>query len=472
MGRDLIDHVRSRLESWCARGIGPSVVVAVSGGSDSVALLRLMSTVATRLGLRLTVAHLDHGVRGAIAEADARFVAALAESLGLPCDLGSWRPIRPGHFEADARQARYQWLAEIARGRGANAVALGHTRDDQAETILHRIVRGTGPRGLAGMPARRRLDADIELIRPLLEVRREALRAYLEGVGQDWREDATNVDLGRTRARIRHDLIPKLEHDYNPRVVAALARLGALAGAQDRRLRRRLERVWPDVVIAVDPSEVILRRVALRALSAGLRAELFREVWRRAGWPERGMTAARWQRLGSLDLERLDRASIGGGIDVEVAPEFVRLAPARRVDAIPNAPVLLEIPGVVELADGRLLASFHDEIAGGETMDADRIACWIGADGRPCLRVDFPRAGDRFKPLGMGGRSTPLNDFFRGRGVAKADRARVPLVRDRAGIIWVVGHRIADHVQITKATTRRLRLKWHPTRSGPGPESP
>ena len=148
-----IDRVERRLARWCEQGLGKAWVVAVSGGGDSVGLLRVLHQLAGPLGLRLSVAHLDHGVRGEAARADAAFVAALAGSLGLPFVLGTWQPTRSGHFESDARRARYDWLTEVAHARGASVIAVGHTRDDQAETILHRIIRGTGPRGLAGMPA-------------------------------------------------------------------------------------------------------------------------------------------------------------------------------------------------------------------------------------------------------------------------------------------------------------------------------
>ena len=145
-----LEPVRRRVRRWCARGAGTAWVVAVSGGSDSVGLLRVLHALAPELGLTLSVAHLDHGARGEASRADAAFVEDLAGSLGLPFDLGRWQPTRAGHFEADARRARYDWLLATARARGATAVAVGHTLDDQAETILHRIVRGTGLRGLVG----------------------------------------------------------------------------------------------------------------------------------------------------------------------------------------------------------------------------------------------------------------------------------------------------------------------------------
>ncbi len=237
--RSWIDRIGRRLARWRSRGLHGTWVVAVSGGGDSVGLLRVLHQLAPTAGLRVSVTHLDHGVRGEAARADATFVAELAASLGLPFDLGHWEPARAGHFEADAHRARYDWFARVARSREAGVVAVGHTRDDQAETILHRILRGTGPLGLAGIPARRLLvtDSEVHLVRPLLEVSRGEIRDYLRGLGQPCREDASNADLTRTRARIRHDLLPRLAAEYNPKVAEALVRLGKLAAASGARSR-------------------------------------------------------------------------------------------------------------------------------------------------------------------------------------------------------------------------------------------
>ena len=192
-----IKRIERRITRWLAHDVSRVWVVAVSGGGDSVGLLRVLCQVAQPLGLILSVAHLDHGVRGEAARADAAFVAELAQSLGLPVDVGQWQPVRAGHFESDARRARYDWLVQVARARGAGAVAVGHTRDDQAETILHRIVRGTGPRGLAGIPERRKLAVEprLFLVRPFLRVSRGEIREFLSSMDQPFREDESNRAL-------------------------------------------------------------------------------------------------------------------------------------------------------------------------------------------------------------------------------------------------------------------------------------
>jgi tRNA(Ile)-lysidine synthase len=315
-----IDGVARRVGRWShPRALGRRWVLAVSGGGDSVALLRLLHEIAGRVELELSVAHLDHGTRGASSRADAAFVAELSRSLGIACDVGRWRAPRPAHFESDARRARYAWLVEIARARGASVVAVAHTSDDQAETILHRIVRGTGIRGLAGMPWRRLLarDPKITLVRPLLDIPRRSLRDYLATRGQAFHEDETNLDTGRTRARIRNELLPQLEARYNPRVAEALVRLGAHAAAYQRLLDAELEILERAAVLTNAPDCVVFSRRELAAISGLLRCELLRRVWRRAGWPEVGMSARRWWRLAKLVRKHsVPKVMIGAGVVV------------------------------------------------------------------------------------------------------------------------------------------------------------
>jgi tRNA(Ile)-lysidine synthase len=437
-------------------------VVAVSGGGDSVGLLRVLHELADRVALRLSVAHLNHGTRGDAASADAEFVAELSASLGLPFDLGQWQPDRGRHFESDARRARYAWLTKIARARGASVVAVGHTRDDQAETILHRILRGTGIRGLAGMPRTRTLapDPKVALVRPLLGVSRQEVRDYLAGLAQPFREDQSNADLTRTRARIRHDLLPKLEVEYNPRIASALVRLGGLAGAFQRSLDSDLEEMKPAVVITSAPHCVVLKHGFLGSLPLHLRAEVLRGVWRDLGWPEAGMTARRWLRLAKLaGKDDVPRVIIGANVVADTENSFLvlRRTPANPPASEPPAPpepIELAVPGsaLIPWARGRVSASLDSQAPRDESIDRDAVA------GPLFIRSPVP--GDRFEPLGMGGKHMPLADFLRGCRIARGRRARQPLLCDQRGIIWVVGQRIADRVKITAQTNRTVELRW------------
>jgi tRNA(Ile)-lysidine synthase len=324
-----IERLECRVRRWSrARKLGRVWVVAVSGGGDSVALLRLLHSFAGRLRLRLSAAHLDHGARGDEARQDSAFVAELCDSLGLHADFGQWRPARAAHFESDARRARYAWLTEIAHTRKASVVAVAHTSDDQAETILHRIVRGTGLRGLAGMAWIRALGSEhnIALARPLLDVPRRALRDYLSELGQPFQEDRSNTDVTRTRARIRHDLLPKLQREYNPKAAEALVRLGAHAAALCRSMDADLEGLERAAVAARERDAVVLKRGILTGVPALLRAELLRRIWRGAGWPEQGMMAQRWWRLAALVVdERISRTAIGSGVAVSSKNDLVEL---------------------------------------------------------------------------------------------------------------------------------------------------
>ncbi|HEV3165853.1 MAG TPA: tRNA lysidine(34) synthetase TilS [Isosphaeraceae bacterium] len=459
-----IGRVHAKLARWRRSGLGLRWVVAVSGGSDSIGLLRVLHAMSPELGLELSVAHLDHGVRGAAAAADASFVAELATSLGLAIDLGHWQPERSGHFEADARRARYSWLTQVAETRGASAVAVGHTCDDQAQTILHRIVRGTGLRGLSGIPARRPLTASVQLVRPLLGITRQEVRSHLAVLGQPFRDDATNADLARTRSRIRHDLLPRLAVEYNPRVIEALVRLGRLAGSSQHVLKGQVEQLLRSAKVSISPQAVVLLCGPLLSVPLILRVEVIRTVWRQAGWPEGRMGASDWLRIAAMVRRDRGRFTIKGGINVWLSGDILRLAPrASEPEAAPPAQVDFPVPGSVVWGEGRITAASDAEESYDETIDLDRLTPFLTTDRKPRLWIKAPADGDRFQPLGMEGKSMALNDFFRSRHVSFDDRRHVPLMCDRGGIIWVVGHRIAHRVRQTDETKRTLGLRWEKT---------
>jgi len=287
---------------WCE----VTVLVAVSGGADSVALLRAMRALKTGGEGRLLAAHLNHGLRGPEADDDEAFVADLCAKLGVPChtgrtDVEKLAAERGDGLEEAAREARYQFLTRTAAESGARYLVTAHTADDRAETILHRIVRGTGIAGLAGIARARFIpEAGLTLIRPLLGVRRAELLAYLDELGQPFRQDPSNRDPRFTRNRIRHELLPVLAQRFNPGVVDAVLRLGTLAGEAQRVVDHLVEELAARSVVARDADFVQIDAGPLAEEPRYLVRELLVAVWRGQGWPVQSMGFGEWDELAGL----------------------------------------------------------------------------------------------------------------------------------------------------------------------------
>lgn len=287
-----------------------TVLVAVSGGPDSVALLRGLASIDGRGAGgqgegQLIAAHFNHGLRGEQAAADEAFVIELCQRLQIGCRVGRAGENGGGAAlsgEAALRTARYQFLSDAARHVGARYVATGHTADDQAETVLHRIVRGTGIAGLAGMRRHRQLIPGVSLVRPLLNVSRREVLDYLAGIGQSYREDHSNADLRYTRNRLRHKLLPHLAAKYNPGVVDAVTRLAALAGEVQDVMARLVDDLSTRCVMADGPGEVTLDCDVLASAPRFLVRELLIAIWRRQGWSLQAMGFQRWEELAELVL--------------------------------------------------------------------------------------------------------------------------------------------------------------------------
>jgi len=276
------------------------LVVAVSGGADSVALLRLLLELRDSSSSRIVVAHFDHRLRPDSA-ADAGWVRALAESHDLTCEIGTPAAAAPQNGkEAWARRERYAFLERIAARHAANHVAVAHTADDQAETVLHHILRGTGLHGLKGMPATRRLSDSVRLIRPLLDVRRESLRQYLADLGQSFRHDESNDYARWTRNALRNELIPQLEARFNPRLVETLLTLSGQAGDAARVLQRDAARLLNRSIVEITPQQVRLHSMPFAKADPAIVREAAVRLWRRQGWPRQRMTFRHWSTAAEL----------------------------------------------------------------------------------------------------------------------------------------------------------------------------
>jgi len=282
-----------------------TVLVAVSGGADSVALLRALAVLKTAGAGRLVAAHFNHRLRGGESDADQQFVEDLCRRIGVPCEAGEPAAAKPVRTEGDgleaaARQARYAFLRQTAERLGARYVATAHTADDQAETILHRILRGTGLAGLAAMRRARPLGEAVTLIRPLLDFRRGELLDYLASAGQPFCEDDSNRDWAMTRNRIRHELLPQLAAAYNPAVVDALVRLGRLAGESQAVIDSLVAGLAERCVAREERALVEIDCTALAGVDAYLLRELLITLWRRRGWPQQSMGYWQWDELAAM----------------------------------------------------------------------------------------------------------------------------------------------------------------------------
>lgn len=282
-------------ENPLARWSAHSVLLAVSGGADSTALVRLFHHFRTAFGLKIYVAHANHQLRGAESDGDAAFVSSLCQKLAIPLRAERLQIVRtPDGLEADARRARYAFLEETAEAFGCRYLALAHHRNDQAETILHRILRGTGVAGLAGMARMRPLNGAVTLIRPLLGFSREEILRYLQAIGQEWRTDSSNFSTELTRNRIRQVLLPQLQETFNPQIDEALVRLGALADSMQSFVDSQVEKL---AKISLRPAPDGLRVVPVPNVETFLWSELFRRIWRVARLPQQEMGREEWELL-------------------------------------------------------------------------------------------------------------------------------------------------------------------------------
>ncbi len=280
--------------------VGDRWLVAVSGGPDSMALLRTVQIIARENHQEITCGHIDHQLRPE-SGADGEWVQQQCQTVGVRCLIETIKlPDQDGQrtaIEEQARHARYAALTRMALSCGATAILTGHTADDNAETILHHLFRGTGLRGLSGIPEVRPLSESLMVWRPLLTIRREQIVACLEELHQSSLVDSSNSSEAFTRNRVRHELLPWLDRELNPRAVEALERLAAQAAEQQSWIEAEAQRCLVASLIEPSAAVVRLQREVLAAAHPVLARECFVRLWVRQNWPRQAMTAEHWQRL-------------------------------------------------------------------------------------------------------------------------------------------------------------------------------
>ncbi len=453
------------------------LLVAVSGGTDSVALLHLLYRLGKSVGLHLTVVHLDHCLRGEASCGDRRWVKELAGRLQLPFITGC-REVEPvikagGYsLEEAARMVRYDFFREVSRQTGIGILALGHQADDQAETVLLRLLRGGRPAALAGMrPARK--EGELTLIRPLLPFWRDELVDFLHEIGEGWREDLTNRDSRFLRNRVRHQLLPLLESEYSPRCRELLVELAERERERDDYLRRRLEARGRELLRETGEGPA-LDCCLFREAAALEQGEVLRSLLARAGItaPHRRHFSALKRLAGGQSGRRLD---LPGLVSAYREGDLLFIAPRRETEES-FSPRTLEVPGeiVIEEISARLRARIlpvppdweigeKDPTAAAEAqghrreyLDRDRVAL--------PLTVRSRRPGDRYRPLGMEGRK-PVKKILAEVKVPLSHRGLIPVVEDQKRIIWLAVHRPNHYCRVGPDTREVIELSFEPLQS-------
>jgi tRNA(Ile)-lysidine synthase len=476
---------------------GDRVLVGLSGGADSVALTELLVELRPRLGINLVLAHLNHGLR-AEAEEDEAFCRSLSERLSLPFASGSVDVAEGARkskrsIEDEGRSARYRFLEEQARRFGAQRIAVGHTLDDQAETFLLRLLRGSGSRGLGAIHPVKAVKAleDCRIVRPLVEARREEIESYLEERGAGFREDASNADPRFTRNRIRHQEIPRLSSTYNPRLVETLARSASLLRDEEEWMEAAAKDAF-DALASVSREEIRLDRRSLTRHPLALKRRLVRRAIERL----RGLGDISHRHIEDV-LALAEEGQSGRelhlpGLVIELSFGEMRLRAGSsprgrkaRERGYNGFEYRLSIPARVRIPEclGTLSARIAEpnrEPDGPEGPEGTAVArtgdiehppfgnaVIVGFEGSvPELRVSSPRPGDRFHPLGAPG-SKPLSRYLMERKVSRDSRSRVPVVvRGASGldgskeeILWVVGHGVSERSRVSVGSSR-LSFRW------------
>jgi tRNA(Ile)-lysidine synthase len=460
----VIDFIRSQ-NLIAARD---KLVVAVSGGADSVCLLHILVRHRVELGVELHVAHLNHQLRGAESDDDAAYVLELAEKLGVPAtvecrDVSLYHRHKGGSPEEASREVRYRFLAEVVVKVGACGVAVGHTRDDHVETILLHLLRGSGTTGLSGLRPCSVLNsgergAMLEVVRPLLGITREETLGYCRRRRLSPRSDSSNKSRTFLRNRVRLELLPLLR-SYNASFDEALLRLAEITGDDTAFIEQETSFQWPDLARA-EGDVLHLDTYKMRVLPRAIQRHIFRKAVKQLRGDLKDIESSHIEVMMESLLKPAGKIfCLPDGLTLSIEYGRLVLAPSR-AETCPfpalQSTSSITVPGATELTGWRIKADVITRSTGRDNgfsanFDLDKL------DKK--LVVRRRRPGDRFRPLGMN-QSKKLQDFMVDVKIPRSWRDRVPVVSTDEQIVWVVGWRIDDRVKVTDKTQKVLHLQF------------
>ena len=458
---ELLDFFESTCRTHRLFEPNDRILVAVSGGVDSMVLLDLFGRLKSSWNLRLGVVHLNHGMRGKASDSDEKFVGKAARDFGFPffskkCQADTFSQMRDRSPEERLRDVRYQWLETVRKRGGYRWLALGHQGNDQAETILMNLVRGAGVKGMGGMNLKRGC-----LIRPLLPVLRSQIESYAEKCGLRHVVDSSNVSRRFLRNRIRLDLVPCLQRTFGTPVVPSINRTGFIFQDVHHVLEKTAKTMVEKAISRSRKGEIVLEiEPFLRYLDV-IQVLILQQIWGRLSGSGRPLGRNALEMTLGLVRSGKSGRSVDWGKDFQAVVSLGNIVFRRKSGSFPAIEVRIGVPVKIEILD---------LVFGSEVLDRERIGPFDPESG--VEYVDFerisgtltlrpPKPGDRFVPLGMKGKKK-LQDFFVDCGIPIHERSRIPILENCGKIVWVVGCRIDDRFKIGERTKRVLKLWINP----------
>jgi tRNA(Ile)-lysidine synthase len=462
--RDIIETVRDSVFKYGMIENGDRVVVAVSGGSDSVCLLDIMVRLSEELNIQLIVAHFNHGLRENEDELETQFVEKIAglyalpfvteKALSLTGDMSS--------LEEKARDARYEFLEKTRSDNNARRIALGHTMNDQAETVLMRLLRGSGPSGLSGIPPVR----EVVIIRPLIEVKREDIIEYLSSKGLDYVLDSSNSNQTYLRNRIRLELLP-LMMEYQPRIIENLGRLSNVLRDEDNVLDSQTEEWAKGNVLIESEDRVSVNLAEFNSLPSPFKHRLIRSILKRLQKNLRRIDYKHIIYASHLAKSSKPQAFIDLPNNIAVKKIYDRLIfLLKHGDSSSGYCYSVKGAGKTFLKETGQTISVEEiewDISAELFKDTDRSIAYLDAQ-----EINYPftirniRQGDRFVPLGMKGHRK-VKDYFIDLKLSSEERSAVPIIVKDEKIAWICGHRIDDRFKVTPRTKKVLKITCTPS---------
>ncbi|HUV50454.1 MAG TPA: tRNA lysidine(34) synthetase TilS [Anaerolineae bacterium] len=473
--------VRQAITAYRMFQPGDSVLICVSGGPDSVALLHILLSLAPEFSYTIGVAHLNHCLRKKDSDDDAEFVASLAKKLDLPCyikkkDVRKYQKQHKLSLEEAARRVRYAFYDQVAEKNGFNKIAIGHHADDNAELVLMYLLRGSGPLGIGGIPAVRNCKNDNrQIIRPMISVKRSEIIDFLRAKELRYVSDKSNNDMRFLRNRVRHQLIPLLKGSYNPRVVETLNRLSLIIRCEEKWIESNINSIFKKLTISIRNDKIILSATGIDEIDPAVQRRVIRKAIAEVKGDLRRITFSHidsaisllksGRTIASIDLP--DRIRVERNKDLLCFSKEKKRLRDLNTKAGDIEPVCFKYsivkprskPESVYIKEMNLTLKFSNiniENLPDIHCAGQNIAFFDMADiVFPLILRPF-RSGDYFQPLGMSG-AQKVKNFFINNKIPRPKRLRYPILLSKEKIIWIIGLRIDDSVKIKPST--RIVLK-------------